>query len=329
MEELSDATPVYPSFSPVRGKVLRKSTFECPRCSGATSIRVCQVCHSILPANFTVDSPLFGLVGRTRLGQDGDADRAQSGADHDGRPALQCGHRHRRQLEPARPSSASSGPRWRRGTISSRRRPTPTGGTRRSQRCSSGSWPARASGARAPQSTILSFYDTSGEDLASVDSAREQHYLAAADGLILLLDPFGFPANRDKALGRGVNPENLKDEPRSVLRNVTELLRTANHLPPNKKIKRPLAIVLAKIDAFFDAGRRRPSHPEALGDRPSLLRAGVGGPAQPRRGAGQRVGRRRRAQHAGAQLQRHTASSWPPRWAPSRTTGPVRSAAAA
>jgi hypothetical protein len=101
-------------------------------------------------------------------------------------------------------------------------------------------------------STILSFYDTSGEDLATLDTAREQHYLAATDGLILLLDPFGLPANRDTALARGVNPNNLKDTPMQVLAAVTGLLREADRLGPNKKIKRPLAVVLAKIDAFFD-----------------------------------------------------------------------------
>jgi hypothetical protein len=108
-------------------------------------------------------------------------------------------------------------------------------------------------------STILSFYDTAGEDLSNLDIAREQHYLAAADGLILLLDPFGFPENRNNALNRGVDPSMLKDEPRSVLRNVTELLREADRLAANKKIKRPIAVVLAKIDAFFN--EVGPDHP--------------------------------------------------------------------
>ena len=60
---LADATPVYPTFMPERSLIISKASWECPHCSGPTSIRVCQVCHSTLPANFTVASPLFGLVG--------------------------------------------------------------------------------------------------------------------------------------------------------------------------------------------------------------------------------------------------------------------------
>jgi hypothetical protein len=252
VEELSDATPVYPSFSPVRGKVMRKSTFECPRCSGATSIRVCQVCHSILPANFTVDSPLFGLVGvrgsgktvmLTVLTQELTttvARRFKASIDTVGNSKLLT------RLDTFRTQMTTAGDRHlpEQTQVYSRAETVPA--------VFEWQLPREGIGGTRTVSTILSFYDTSGEDLKSEDSAREQHYLAAADGLILLLDPFGFPANRDKALGRGVNQESLKDEPRSVLHNVTEMLRTANHLPPNKKIKRPLAIVLAKIDAFFD-----------------------------------------------------------------------------
>lgn len=258
-DALDDATPVYPSFNPERGKVLRRSSFECPNCSGTTSIRVCQVCHSILPANFTVDSPLFGLVGvrgsgktvmLTVLTQELTTTvsrRFKASIDTVGSSKLLT------RLNDIRNKMASA---------DDRHLPDQTAVYNQAETVPAVfEWqlPREGIGGSRTASTILSFYDTSGEDLASVDSAREQHYLAAADGLILLLDPFGFPANRDKALGRGVDPNNLKDEPRSVLRNVTELLRTANHLPPNKKIKRPLAIVLAKIDAFFD--QVDPDHP--------------------------------------------------------------------
>lgn len=100
--------------------------------------------------------------------------------------------------------------------------------------------------------TILSFYDTAGEDLATLDHAREQHYLAATDGLLLLLDPFGLPANRHLAISRGVDADSLSDSPIDVLSAVTHMLREGAQLGPGKKIKRPLAVVLAKIDAFFE-----------------------------------------------------------------------------
>lgn len=260
VSELDDATPVYPSFSPNgRGTMLRRNSFECPRCSGATSIRVCQVCHSILPANFTVDSPLFGLVGvrgsgktvmLTVLTQELTttvARRFKAAIDTVGSSKLL------NKLSSFRTQMTTAGDRHLPGQtqVYSRAETVPA--------VFEWQLPREGLGGTRTASTILSFYDTAGEDLSSEDSAREQHYLGAADGLILLLDPFGFPANRDKALGRGIDASMLSDEPRTVLRNVTELLRTANHLPPNKKIKRPLAVVLAKIDAFFD--QVDPDHP--------------------------------------------------------------------
>jgi Double-GTPase 2 len=256
--ELGDATPVYPSFMPERNGLLRKASFECPRCSGSTSIRVCQVCHSILPANFTLDSPLFGLVGVRGSGKTVMLTVLTQEL------TTSVARRFRASIDTVGSSSLLTKLRVFRAemTAGGRHLPGQTGTYSRAETVPAVfEWqlPRESLGGTRTASTILSFYDTSGEDLSSVDSAREQHYLSAADGLILLLDPFGFPANRDKALGRGVDPENLKDEPRSVLRNVTELLRTANHLPPNKKIKRPLAIVLAKIDAFFD--QVDPDHP--------------------------------------------------------------------
>ena len=45
------------------------------------------------------------------------------------------------------------------------------------------------------QRTLLSFFDTAGEDLITADSlARNARYLASADGIILLLDPLQMKA---------------------------------------------------------------------------------------------------------------------------------------
>jgi hypothetical protein len=125
-------------------------------------------------------------------------------------------------------------------------------------------------------STLLSFYDSSGEDLSDAERTRDQHYLAAADGLILILDPFGFEENHERALARGVNPEHLKNSPHDVLQNVTEMLRAAEQIHGSRKIKRPLAVVLAKIDAFYatvedDDPIRKPSSVEPCFDEAESL----------------------------------------------------------
>lgn len=274
---LADAAPVFPAFTPPRrrrpGEMLEA---ECPSCHGRTGIRLCPNCHSILPASFTPASPMFGIVGvrgcgktvmlsvlagelTTSVGR-----RFDAAIDTVGRSALLDRlAKVRGQLDvggslvlPPQTDAFS-----RRETVPAvfewqmdRRRAIRTGGV----------------------STILSFYDTSGEDLATLDRAREQHYLAATDGLVLLLDPFGLPANRDLALSRGVSPESLRDAPIQVLTAITTMLREAGRLKQGKKITRPLAVVLAKIDAFYpevppdDPIRRVPTNRPVFDEQESL-----------------------------------------------------------
>jgi hypothetical protein len=99
--------------------------------------------------------------------------------------------------------------------------------------------------------TFLSFFDTAGEDLAAQDSVDNLRYLGAADALILLLDPFMIPQAREQ-----LNlPEDAVDSTAStidVVNRVTDNLRESRHLGGRKNIPIPLAVVFAKIDAFFD-----------------------------------------------------------------------------
>jgi hypothetical protein len=105
-------------------------------------------------------------------------------------------------------------------------------------------------GISRPASTVFSFYDNAGEDFATPDRALSQIYLGATSGVILLLDPFGFAANHDRAKARGAW---LPDTgPEAVLDAITIVLRTAKGVKRNKKIKQPIAVVISKIDAFFD-----------------------------------------------------------------------------
>ncbi|WP_233050707.1 hypothetical protein [Schaalia cardiffensis] len=99
--------------------------------------------------------------------------------------------------------------------------------------------------------TIFSFYDTAGEDLShGVDRAMSIGYLRATKGLILLLDPFSFPANRGR---RGdVAPSGMgTDAPESVVGAVIDVLRANEGTKRGKKIVQPIAVVISKIDAFL------------------------------------------------------------------------------
>lgn len=272
---LADATPMYPAFTPAEGKRGAREA-ECPKCYGKTGIRLCPNCHSTLPANFTAESPMFGLVGvrgsgktvllsvLTRELTSSVARRFDASIDVVGSSRLVT------RLEEIRKSLEAGGA----GVL-----PDQTAVFNKAETVPAVfEWQMdrRRGLVGGGASTILSFYDASGEDLATLDRSREQHYLAATDGLILLLDPFGLPANRDTALSRGVDPVILKDTPIQVLSAVTGMLREAERLGPNKKIKRPLAVVLAKIDAFFsevgpdDPIRRIPANRPAFDEQESL-----------------------------------------------------------
>ena len=97
----------------------------------------------------------------------------------------------------------------------------------------------------------LLFYDTAGEDLATRIAHSDNTTLMHERGYPLL-DPFGFPGNHDKAIARGVDPASLETTPETVLRSIITVLQNAERTKRNKKIKQPVAVVVSKIDAFFD-----------------------------------------------------------------------------
>lgn len=265
---LSDSTPALPSFEPAAKRGLLNARPVCPACQGPTGTRVCTNCHSVLPDNFTSESPLFGIVGvrgsgktvlLTVLGKElteGVARRFDASIDTVGSSTLLT------RLDRARSEMENGGGTLPDQTAANER--VPAVYTITLEKPGLG-------GIKQTVSTIFSFYDTAGENLATADRARDLHYLEAANGVILLLDPFGFDANRDEALRRGVDPSSLSDQPRTVLRSLTETLREAEHLKAGKKVKKPMAVVLAKIDGFFDevgpdSPIRRPSSREPFFD---------------------------------------------------------------
>lgn len=260
----SDA-PVYPAF-PVQALFGRgRSGVTCPQCLGAADTRVCPCCHSVLSRNFTAASPLFGLVGDRGSGKTvllsvlsrelktSVANRFGSSIAPVGDSPLRTAlERHRATMDIA----GGDLPRQTRQVSRSDMVPVVY------------EWQSTRTrmGRTRPVSTILSFYDSSGEDLGDSERAREMRYLKAASGLILVLDPFGFPANHDRARALGIDHDITDIDPCTVLGNVTTLLSDAEKLRHNQRIRRPLAVVVSKIDAFYsdaaDArGKVGPHHP--------------------------------------------------------------------
>jgi hypothetical protein len=248
--------PVLPSFlppvntSPVKGQV------TCPKCLGKTGMRVCPVCHTPLPSGLgDTASPLIGMVGAKGTGktifmtvllhqlQNGVARRYGASVDIVG------------DTPDGKRSAATA---W----MTDFERPLYT--DRRmlalTAQAEEGRQPPFVVQWRQPRRILffdrtktmaLSFYDQSGEDLTRQDSVNAHHYLAAAGGLMVLLDPLQLPMVRDVV----TVPDNATvaeaEPPISVLTRVTEMLRNSHGVPVRKKVPVPVAVIFAKVDALF------------------------------------------------------------------------------
>jgi hypothetical protein len=249
-----------PVFS-ANGKL---TSAPCPRCGADSTTRICPACHSQLPVHFgKVRSRLIALVGAKETGKTvfmtvlvhelmhrtgAEVNAAISGADDNTRHRFagdyeQPLYRDSRLLAP----TTAAGLRDRvplvfRFTTESR------GPLRHGGRL------AGALGAGQPRHTLLSFFDAAGEDLRSQQSVEQNvRYLAAADGIVLLLDPLQMRGARGLAAPgtRLPSPGAAGDEPATVLENITDLILAKEGRKPTERIGKPLAIVFTKMDALM------------------------------------------------------------------------------
>jgi Double-GTPase 2 len=245
---LGYATPLPPAF-PADG---RKPRAWCPDCHGETTRRICPHCHSRLPVHFgKVDGRLIAMIGAKQSGKTvfmtvlihelmhrvgRVLDAALDGCDDETRRSFDRDYDQRLYQEHSLPDTT------RPVAARSQRRPLVFRMTMRRRRL------ARS----REQHTILSFFDTAGEDLTTSESVDlNVRYLSNADGIILLLDPLQMPEAREQALPDTVLPDHVGgfDRPFNVLSRVTDLLREKID-DPAQKIETPVAVVFSKLDSL-------------------------------------------------------------------------------
>jgi GTPase SAR1 family protein len=260
---LRDRTGFSGAVPPVFAVNGRMTSAQCPQCGAESTTRVCPACHTQLPVHFgKVRSRMIALVGAKesgktvfmtvlvhelmhRVGEQLGA--AISGADDSTR------HRFASEYEQ---------PLYREARLLA---PTTTAGTRdqaplvfRFTTDSRGPFGLNGRlggfGASGPQHTLLSFFDTAGEDLRSQQSVEQNvRYLAAADGILLLLDPLQMRGARQLAAPDTRLPTRgaADDEPAVVLENITDLILAKEGRKPSERIAKPLAVVFTKMDALL------------------------------------------------------------------------------
>jgi hypothetical protein len=108
---------------------------------------------------------------------------------------------------------------------------------------------SRLSGREWLMTGITVFYDTAGEDILDADRrGRLGRYLAAADGIVFVLDPLQVPSVRAAVDGAGALPAVAHDQ-LEMVQGVAEVLRESS---TGSRITTPLALVVAKTDALTD-----------------------------------------------------------------------------
>lgn len=230
----------------------RRPQAQCPDCAAASTKHVCPTCHTQLPVSFgKMPSRMIALVGARDAGKTvfmtvlihelmnrvGARFNAAVGGSDDHT-------RHRFVTDYEQPLYGES------RLLAATRR---TGVAREPLVFRFTTQRLGLTG-RQPHHTLLSFFDTAGEDLTTADSVETNlRYLTNADGIILVLDPLQMAGARQLAPTgtRLPAPARPADQPIHMLERVTDLLLRGQG-SARRLLRTPLAVCFTKMDALHD-----------------------------------------------------------------------------
>lgn len=236
--------PMYPVFRPPWLWLPSPRRAHCPGCNGRTGTRVCAECHTPLPAKFGGSfSPVIAVVGARSTGKT---------------VYLTVVAEHLRTVVRARfGATVSIFPDDAYKTLAANVDAIFVNGSLpafteqpdgRSEPLVF-EWRRRRRLFRRYRSSYLSFLDTAGESLGTRTGVEELKFLAGVDSFIVVLDPFTLPGARDR-LSLPEGAPTAESNAYKVLDQVTEMIRRAEGTGPQARIKKPIAVAFAKIDAL-------------------------------------------------------------------------------
>ncbi|MET9647856.1 TRAFAC clade GTPase domain-containing protein [Streptomyces syringium] len=237
-----------PVFDPPRAFRLGAKRADCPGCGVATPVRVCRQCHSDLPSDYCdQDSRIIALVGakatgkstyvavlvnelRHRVGGAYRASLAAMGSDTQRRDRDMAAELYERLQLPEATRPAALGfndPLLYRLSV-----------------------PHRSRFGESSRHTALVFFDAAGEDLRNAEAMdRYTAYLAAADGIILLVDPLQMAPVREELGGTGGPPlPPVETAPQQIAADVAAQLRGHGRSGSRGRLSTPIAVALTKTD---------------------------------------------------------------------------------
>lgn len=111
---------------------------------------------------------------------------------------------------------------------------------------------------RRRRAVNLSFFDSAGEDMQSLDTlSAEARYICFADGIVFLLDPLQIDAVRQQVPSSILPSRDPTADPAYIVERLRELFERQFNLSATTQIKTPVAFVLSKVDTLLpiiDAG---------------------------------------------------------------------------
>jgi len=250
------ADPVYsafygPGFQLPVFPARRRYAADCPHCGSETTVRVCPNCHHRLPTHFgRVRSRLVALVGASDSGKTVYLTVLMHELNHRAGERLESGVWGADEETRRIFAGEYERPMYTDGDLPGTTRPV--GAEQNGLRPPLVfSFATEGSGLRRSRRTLLSFFDTAGEDLTSEASVElNTRYLRSADAVLLVLDPLQMAGGRARA-GHDVRPPERPavDNPFQVLQKITDLLQDGRRAG---KVSKPLGVAFSKVDVFWD-----------------------------------------------------------------------------
>jgi len=253
LERMGRAEALPPAFTvpPLRA-LLREAA--CPDCGDGTRHRICPHCHSELPLHFSrIPSRLIAVVGAAESGKTVYVIvlvrelQQRVGACFNASVVATDDLTRERFAEYQQSL-------YDRGVLA---------GATRSAGTTAGvvaplvfrlSTDRRVLGRERERRSLLSFFDTAGEDLTSKRSVdMHVRYLTNADGIIVVLDPLQMAGARRLVTAGSRLPSRPPGVNRALdaLVRVTELIHEGGRSGAEARIRKPTAVVFTKLDALW------------------------------------------------------------------------------
>jgi energy-coupling factor transporter ATP-binding protein EcfA2 len=245
-----------PVFAAPRGLAVRlgagggSSRADCPDCGVSTPVRVCPRCHSDFPSDYCdQDTRIIALLGPKASGKStyvavlANELRNRVGRAFGASLTAMGGETQRRDREMAEDL-------YDRLRLPGATRPAALGFN--DPLLYRLSLPARRRFRDGSRHTALVFFDAAGEDLGSAEAMdRYTHYLAAADGIILLVDPLQMRPVRDRLpVDAGLPLPTVETPPQQIAADLAAQLRAHGRGASRGRATTPVAVAVTKTDSL-------------------------------------------------------------------------------